>query len=701
MPPINVPTIPQEEPFLSGQPVAQWWDNSSFEWKNFDIGRMYVDRLNLRLLNQGLSEATLRYECGEISFEGTIFTPVLPLTLDRTWIRIVFVTDDTAIVEDNLQPDPKTIWWAGIVVETSEDNRARDPGPGHLGFRPRFDTGPHIMTQRFTLRGMEWLMARRQIVSSSVWANVIQHGLAFNYHGDEKIGRQTVKGNKLQNGFGFADRDSEAEVWTGEQIVDYLILTAFPVGDWNVAASNISLLQWVKPVIQTHGRTLYDIFRALASPRRGLDSYVIYAPGANDSDFGTFTYRVESMFTADTDLPSGITVAANENIINLEASTHRDAFTTINRDSTRRYDKVVATGARVGGIGTFALADESIDEDWLSGDQDAYKTGDPNVNTDADLGRQRDDHDRFRRQKYPQVFTRFAVPYEWDGRVGDGEGGVGEELFPGQDLYVAGMRFSSYLPLKIGWDYQSIQPEPTISAPEVEEFRKPFSAFKITDDRWEFGDQLGNVIDETAGANGYDFSCRVHPLDKRFGMSVTPTTVPHALAAGVAEPITEDTSDHEPTLDFEQMLITAYTQSHDYAKAEYPADPDGIILPVDTHYLRLGETAFVDYMPAGTVVDILGGMLVRTRNGMYVRDDREYLQDVARVAWQWYGFDRIASQIRYNQITGNVLRGWMIGELDDVSANAIVTSVLWDFQRQTTEIYTHFAEPDFAELAAR
>lgn len=688
--PINEPTTAQGTPFQTSQPVVEWWDEAAVQWKTFPLGRMYVDRLNLRLFNQGLSEAVLRYECGEISFEGGQFVPIAPLSIDRTWVRITITTDDTTLVGGELQPDPKTIHWAGIIVRTEEDNRASTGGV-------------RLITQRFTAFGMEWLMARRQIITSEVLpAGQIKHGLTFNSHSNEKIGRQTVKGNKHKDSNSvFADSDEDAEAWTGDAIVDYLELTAFPLGLWSWTTENLGLLVWLKPVVPCHGRSLMDILKSIASPRRGLDSYISYTPGANEFDFGLFTYRVESMFPSDTVLPSGVTVLANDNIVNIVASTHRDSFTKIHTNSSRRYDKVVALGARIGGIGSFSIADNSIDEGWSTDDQDGYKTGDPNVDPNDDLSRQRDEHDRFRRQKFPDVFTRFEVRLNWNGQVGDGEGGDSNSLFPNQSLHVYEMRFASYLPLKVGWDYQSIEPVPTLSAPSVDEFRKPVSIFKITGDRWEFGDQLGDVIDETEGINGYDFSCHTRPLDKRFGMLVRPTTVPHVLAALVSEPIAEDTSDHQPTLDFKKMIITAYTQSHDYVSAEFPDDPTELISVEHTHYLRLGDTAFLDFLPAGTVVDVLGGQLVRSQSDMYVRDDREYLADVARVAWQWYGFNRTASQLRYRQVTGNVLLGWMIGELDDVTANAIVTSILWDFQKQTTEIFTHFSEPDFAELAAR
>jgi len=698
--PINVPSTPTSKPFLTAQPVVEFWDETGTpQWRKFALGRMYLDKLTLRLFNQGISEAMLRYECGDISFELGQFGPISPLSIDRTWIRVTITTDDTNIVGGLPVAAPKTITWGGLVTRTEEINRASSGGA-------------RLITQKFTARGMEFLFSRRQIVTSEILpAKQILYGLTFNAHSDASVGRRTVKGNRSKNiPTAFSNSDQDSVIWSGDIIVKYLQLTQFPIGAWKFAIDNLELLKWIEPVIVCHGRSLFDVLRALVSPRRGLGSHIFYTAGGTDLDFGTFTYRVNSMFPTGIKLPSGKAIAANENIVNIVASTHRDAFTTINTDSSRRYDKVVATGAPIGAIASFSEIDSTLGIGWLTKDRDDYKSGDPNVQTIDDLSRQRDQHDRYRRQKLPQVFTEFHVPLNWNARVRGGEVGSIQNAFFHLvgDIHVKEMRFASYLPLNVGWDYQSIRPQPTVRAPTVDQFRKPFVVFELmqtipdsTDQAWEYGHELKNIDDETDGENGFDFWCLVRPLDRRLGVSVKPSTVQHVMStSATSEEIDFDTSDQvQSQVSYTKMILTAYVQAHELATGEHPKNV--VATAENTHFLRLGETAFFDIAIKGTVVDVLGGRLVRTGVNVIVRDDRKYLEDVARIAFRWYGFDRIASQIRYQQITAGATRGNLIGALDDVTANAMVSSVAWDFTNQTTEIFTHFAEPDFAELASR
>jgi len=673
------PATPTDPPFQSQEPVVEFWDTTSStpEWKEFQLGEMWMDNLTWRVMNAGISDATLRYECGLIAFDGNIPVNVQPLDLDRTWVRTTVFGDGGNFFS-----------WVGLVVGTQEVNRAQTTIDSQL------------ITQRFQVRGPEWLLSRIQIVQSvaatpSGQQLLINSGLTYNASENTLQGQQVVKGNKTptdDNRF-YGARD--ADIWPGDVIANNLQLY-FPSGPWEQpwTIEGTDRLEWLVPVLKTHGRSLFDVLTDLVSYQRGLAVWLDYQVGLNQTDFGTITVKIDSQFEKSIELPSQQSVPGNANVVNVSASTSRAAMTTIVRDTRRRVEKVVAQGARRGAVVTYSLDDNSLEEGWFRGDEPEYAAGDPDAAAQPDISVKQRLNDRFRRITYPDLFNRFHVPLDWNGEVRDLNGRIRQPFQ--SDLYIPDMRFATYIPLKIGYDYTSGEPRATSSAPDVDEFLRPFALIE-TNDGWENAELLSVGMDETQGRNGFEFSCRVRPLDRRMGMLVSPSTVNHAIAINVPSVVQPNSSAHEAELDYTKMLITAYAQAHEYAQAQWPDVDD--VAPEDIHYLRLGDTAFQDFMPNGTIVGVQGGNLIQAGLDMFVRDDTQYLEDTARMAFAWYGRDRVAADLSYQAIAANLQPGYFVRDLDNVSANSLVSSVSYDFRQQTTRIGLDFVEPDFLQLA--
>ncbi len=96
-------------------------------------------------------------------------------------------------------------------------------------------------------------------------------------------------------------------------------------------------------------------------------------------------------------------------------------------------------------------------------------------------------------------------------------------------------------------------------------------------------------------------------------------------------------------------------------------------------------------------MDDAGALLVT--DGGYIRDDRVYLQDIARCAFEWYGQTRKALSITQNSLLCDHSIGELITSIGSaaspVEVNSVVTKIAFDIRNNKVTVFTQYAELDF------
>jgi len=97
---------------------------------------------------------------------------------------------------------------------------------------------------------------------------------------------------------------------------------------------------------------------------------------------------------------------------------------------------------------------------------------------------------------------------------------------------------------------------------------------------------------------------------------------------------------------------------------------------------------------------VTAGAVVKT-NGGFVRDDRERLADIARMAFSWYGQTRRILNLSFRGIVSGFELGQLItavGSGETAQAvNTAITAISYDLKGGRTTISTQFGELDFSD----
>lgn len=622
--------------------------------------------------------------------------------------------------------------------------------------------------------GMEVLFTRKQITTTviedadlpvppGVSTITIERGLPFNGHrGDRDRGTYaTANKSPYPDANGdpvFSKTLTAAENWNATEIVEYLLAQHRPteadgpqfILDFDAA----SILNAFVPIdVQTDGRTVFDVLNAVIDRRRGVLWWI--EPYWADEAL-LFMLRVETSEIIAVDLPSGATIAANQHVRSLAIDSVADLQNYSEQyDGFRKYNQVIVEGGRQGAVFTLAIADNTLEEDWTATEEGLYKTAaatEPGYNV-LDRSHQATLNDNVRTSDaLRHVYTRFRVPDDWDGKAGDGSGGEKYHVFPvlsemgsapadkvGHQFWNCGLRFQNHLPLKAQWKYYDTgyTPEDRNRDGTTAEFRRPFAVVTVPTasgaDEWFFADAAGvaTALDELRGGTDQRISCTLKMHDEQPGVSLTPNGPSHAMSGNTvwdgSDPTrTRSHLTHPPT-DYERTKFTVYALADAYVTSTYPSVmPEVENNQQAVHVIRLGDRARVDYVAPGTIVEVSAGQLKRTDRGMFARDDRELMRDLARSAWLWYGTTRIAIDMAVGHVTNQVRLGDLIGQVTygyrfmtttngtvimfggkpwlragstDRVVNSAVTRIAWNFLRGSTSLTTDYAAIDFEQEA--
>lgn len=603
--------------------------------------------------------------------EATVDT-VTPLSIDGWWVKIVFD-----------QGDADDLLWYGFV---DENTRHMD---GDL-----LVSGARVATGHQTLlcRGMEALLDRHTIRTAwcaySTGEYRVLRGLEFNApnRSDDAGNKSAAIGPK--GVYLFADDLETAGKWATRHILDHLLEYHTPRdsdGDKVVQfkAHNDAIFylpNWDTPRLATHGRTLKHLLDAIMDRRRGL-SYVVEVveveEGTEDVVIRPFTF-----LDSDVVVSGGHVLNASQSQKTIDFQQTPDvASAKLRMACSRTYHQVVAFGRQITVCETIreGVAGEIVAH-WDTGTlQTAYNAGAKNEAGYGALGNaeklQRNTEFRSA-EKFSRVYSHFGPGDSWRSAAANDNSlcvDVGLDLATDYLFYHPTMRFERYLPLKTDHVYPTAHAgglelaDVTDNTPSGKawEYLRPIVAMTLHDDlpdtsgSWAMVDKLPQAagIAGTGDGHGRPFGCSVRMQNDALGFVLkVHGTVQWVIAA--TDFVTTEDQDYGSTLhpiaDYDwkdDLAATVASKADCFVTASYPETVTGQIDAVRTLYLDVSAKAGLDIVMDDTMLDVQDGdRVVSGTSTYYIRDDREMLEQIARIAHEWYAVVRQTLSVIWNQI---------------------------------------------------
>lgn len=636
-----------------------------------------------------LTQASLTYQFGTMAREDeTTASYNAPGDLLRKFVRITVPS--------------LSISWVGVVLQ---QGGAYGPLEDVGGTRQAYGT------QQFTAVGLEWYLTRKTINYSILYFDTrIERAIGYNagMGNGRGVDYEERKNRSTHSATQFASTKDEAVIWTADKIAESLVANYQPEDaagnpepcEFVLRSGYIDYLDSFTPTLEVEGHSVWQAFNDLINPSRGLQWRLEYDDALNQAEV-----IVDSMATAPISIPGGGTLPAAASQIALTDTDATEWRVSINQRGDRRYDNVVCRGARRRAVFTVSMTSENLEPSWRSADETAYRTA---VGTDPEV------NDAYREgNRFERVYQCFQIPPDWNGASNDG-GSVPTISTPAcptvpqgstsivgvEPVSMPGLRLLRTLPIRVGWDYDDAT-APTASDPDniYSEWQRPFAV--VDDDgegSWRFTHATGKTNDDGEKRSGFSFSV----LDGTPGVQFSPPQgMPHTLALNHFDPDIDGASDQAPLVDFATVRCTVCGEWDAFCEAKYPlldADSD----PLQTLYISIGERARFDWLAAGTIFDVNNGALENVSSGGPLRDDRELCEQVARIAYEWYGVERADVLIQSALTEAPVQVGDLITVIGNgaaaVTVNAVVSQITYSLEQGGTSISAGFAELDIAGL---
>lgn len=716
--------------------TREFW---SQEWTLREF--LYCDELSFNVAPD-MPEARLHYDYGRCIQPGeTTYAVYSRLSLGFYYVKVEIDQEHPPTPEGEEPPEEPAdpIVWLGVVIDTRDFG-----GAATLVEGVRQPSGK----QFFTCKGLEFLLSRRILTESIVRLDddtvaTVSRAITFNGgKGGTRDHDLTLRGNLHEATADFvpefANDLTNAIKWNARQITDYLLSNYAPVDLYDeqpiqFQLHSTTLLDWAAPQIEAHGRNVYDVLNELIDRRRGLAWWL--APHADDAEI--IELYVASYASEDIELAGDepLTIAANANQRSLDLDLDARATGVVFTESeSTHYDQVVARGARRTGTFSISPADVTLEADWTTAQQTIYDDGASAITgySTADEAEQAALNRHVRAQEgVERVYSWFRIPKDWNGNAGDGEGGDEHAVFPelptdgssivsqpAIPMWLPGLRLSDWLPMRTDHDYTGtlvLHDDVDHLAPDdsqVEQLR-PMAFLKIPGDTDRYGrlDRLHDSSPLARLAGGPDWSITMRMQQNTPGVILQVSGAPqHVIAttdfAGT-DPIDEETVE----LDYlDNLICTVCLEADEYATGKYPEDEAGILFETIADTIRVlhidaGEQYRLDYLVPGTVYDVDDGELVKGTSGGFMRDDRQQLERIARLAYEWYKRPREAFDLEWQDVNGQFELGHLITQIGSAETerevNTLITEVRYDLVRGATRVRTSFAEMDVTRTAQR
>lgn len=714
----------------------QWSD----EWA--EQPHLWADYCNW-VANPSISTAGFTWVYGELMRTDEIeFGDVEPLDVVRHWVKISIALSDDA---DGNARDP--LCWYGRIEEVAE-NQEGAAIREEAGAETRVARG----MQKLVAYGLELVLTRQQVLTcwylfDTDWEKQLGRAITFNEPNQKLDAGNRTMDPGPQGTYIFAGDLSDAAdctAWTTRNVVEYLARYHTPVDDdgnntlqFSVEADGADLLpDNDKPVVRAHGRTLKDLLDELMNRRRALGYTLEVDEGA--SELGHDLVVIRPFTFADNDVlddDNNVLLQANPDQKTIDYDKNPDVDPAQLKFSAGQvYDQVIARGDRILCVGTFSVYDDTLEAGWTAAEQTEYNagaSGEPDYPAVDEVAKRAQRNADYRSQEHlRRVYRYFDVPPEWDEKVTDGRGGAANHLFPYDEFvdlvpdlwdaafYAPHLKFERYLPLKTDHDYSAadLTPDAVVDntpAGKAWEYRRPYVLLELQDeiaeaDKYHEVEQLASCaeVEFTGDGEGRKFCCSVRVQEDNLGIVVHVQGAPQYVIAA-NDFVRPDASDAlGSTFDWADMILTAAIRSDRCVEMKHPnpivEDEDVLrILVIDAR-----ERAQMHYVAPGTVVGLLDGDLVATSGGGLVRDDRDWLDQLARVAYQWYGTQRQALTLGYRQVIGP--DALTIGDLivtvgsgeTEQDVRSVVTEIRVDFAQTENDVHRTMIHTQWAELDA-
>lgn len=737
------------DPTITVRIAAKWNHLSATSPDYVDpIAYLYCDRLALRAAPE-IDEAILRYDYGSILREdATEWEAVSPLA-DKTgqYVRI----DVNAVDADGDPDTAKSFYWYGV-VEVMQDSVLGNIGNVVAGSSDNVTAG----TQQIVCYGLARMLERTIVRSSFVEPDAIggfplemPRGLPFNL--DEGNEMYTLRGNRSENevgqSFAFSLTPRRNAKWSAMQAMKYLLHRHHPPGGpWLMAFTSgvAEAADWYDVSVRTDRRTLKAIMDELFDRRRAVSYYVYFDEGLGAVVVHVFTFSSEDIL-----LPNGGVLPANPRQYSLDFETAYDVGdVSVTSLSHQRYTSIVVEGAFRTMTATFELAEADVISpetgsklipNWTDEQEANYQAGVSGEAGYDDLSFdvQYTRNTSFRMStKYREVYRQWRLPEQWPQDVfstldptyswwiaPNGYPDVGSTIVDfGNSILTLGPEpffhrvgiFLEALPMFESFDYSedNIFTGSTTLDVEHPEAALGMSAFAfVTVDPDEDETQRTVVrldrLADLAGTDGefdFPFSVSLRFSDRNpIAILTVDGAAQQLLDGGDNSWETAASTDcaADPTcsraIDWRTIQFTAAVQLD--SRVSITIEGDTTVEGQSRELVLEMPDARCDMILPETVVDVRGGLPIRTTCGGYLRDDRPRMEAMANCAKKWYGVVRQTLDMdvrRFANIVsiGDLIISFGVRQVTDI--NTVVTEVVYTFgpSEMSTRFTTSYAELD-------
>lgn len=668
------------------------------------------------------SHAEFRWRFGRVeAFDSSTFSGRPAKDLEGYLVMV-------EIEQSGVQPKR----WHGVILRDARSYGGESPLPGQ----------PVTGEQRLTAIGLEWFLARWPLdssfckikVGSTVHELEVSRALPFNPAGGYRESRRFMPNMDPEGEKGpvfVENMNVDAFEWSGKDILDYLVGYHMPKDldgeeklTWTRADDGGVLAAFQGTLDGLHGLPLFDVLNRLMDRRRLLGWFLRVNDEETEIEIVPFNFNKD-----DLNLPSGTTVTANANQVEIDSS--QDPLVQrleIGRDGAVHYHRVIARGERVvvcgsmdydGALGTF-------EKDWTDALKTEYQkgpSGDTSYTSLTNDIQRMDAVQEFRQQdKFRAVYQRYLMDAH---TLNSHEGEDG--LLPDPDsvkvngqpiwAYPPLARFLTVLPLRDDVDYTTPSTSLDDALPDGsrEEYMPPL-AFLQEGARYYHLDNMsyGDTLLSSAATGGRAWGASLAMRHEALGFVLNVSgQEQHVLGKTDFTPIAAPDPDAElwakvlePTaLDWQDIVLTVALETDTWAEAQWP-DPATNEGDVQLDLVLSFPGKRMEYVMEGTAFRLNeDGTLQKATSGGWIVDDSEELKDLARVAYEWYRQARRTLTLTVRSLDCPYELGQLVtkikrpGGLDVEEINSVITQISFDLLAGTYTIRTQFAELDLPALA--
>lgn len=663
----------------------------------------------------GHSESKLRFRYGKgmLPATGSRAADSTPATITRGGFIGNYVKIEVAGLPT----------WYGVIVDVED---------GRMGL---LNTTNVSGIETYSAFALTWFLDQAKPITQSLvkysggtW--LIDRTIPFNGGTDGRRGPDRISWKNYDaTNKCFTDRGQTVAPtkWTAANAIEY-VFANFPPKNaagsvlipFALHSSALSFLDYEIPLLQYEGMTPWQLINRLVDRRRGLGLSTVISGS-------TVELLIFSQNVASISLPgNGGTIPANPNTMTYDfdnAVNIKEAKVTTTL--LTRYDQIVVRGERAGSV--FSVRPQTnFEPNWTTAAALKYNNAaknEPGYTLLTDADKEAANMDRRAADDLARVFSWWKPKSTWSGRADtDPSTGTAPYAFPKinadgvidlntpANVQRAGLRIMPYIPHRQGVDYSvgAITPDTSDSddveadfIPPMVFFQTPIIRTSTTDAGWIHCERLNQSVASNSDKRPYTYSVDLAVRDDFPGLIFRTSGKPqHYLCQELYVPdgTFEDIASGEG-INSDKWLGTIYMQQDQYCRAQWPLDASVPSLDlVRQLHLHVPE-AYLDYLVPGTIVGVQAGELKKTALGGYLRDDRKRLQDIARLAFAWYGTTRKVLNLSFRGITSGFTIGDLITSVGtggfSETINTAITSITYDLQGGTTSLHTQFGELDF------